>query len=107
MTENTSDPAASGSVDTFYVLMKTHYPYTDKLIDSFVAHTKADQSLGHENVFLEMCRSVPPLSAGEVKDAMNIVRMMAEHLVLFLDGIDTHYGKFPTVPRTPCTLLSE
>jgi pyrroloquinoline quinone (PQQ) biosynthesis protein C len=107
MTENTSDPAASGSVDTFYDLMKKHYPYTDKLIDSFIAHTKADQRLGHENVFLKMCGSVPPLSIGEVKDAMNIARMMAEHLALFLDGIDAHYGSFPAMPRTPCTLLSE
>jgi pyrroloquinoline quinone (PQQ) biosynthesis protein C len=107
MTENTSDPAAGGSVDTFYDLMRKHYPYTGKLIDSFIAHTKADQSLGHENVFLKMCASVPPLTRAEVKDAMNIVRMMAEHLALFLDGIDAHYASFPTMPRTPCTLLSE
>ncbi len=107
MTENTSDPAASGSIDTFYDLMKKHYPYTGRLIDSFIAHTKADQRLGHESVFFEMCGSVPPLSIGEVKDAMNIVRMMAEHLALFLDGIDAHYESFPTMPRTPCTLLSE
>jgi pyrroloquinoline quinone (PQQ) biosynthesis protein C len=107
MTENTSDPAAGGSIDTFYDQMRNHYPYTGKLIDSFIAHTKADQSLGHENVFLKMCASVPPLSMVEVKDAMNIVKMMAEHLALFLDGIDAHYAHFPTMPRTPCTLLSE
>ncbi len=107
MTENTSDSAADESIDTFYDLMRKHYPYTDKLINSFIAHTKADQTLGHENVFLKMCESVPPLSMAEVKDAMNIVRMMAEHLALFMDGIDTHYAAFPTMPRTPCTLLSE
>jgi hypothetical protein len=107
MTENTSDPVAGGSIDTFYDLMRKHYSYTGKLIDSFIAHTKADQSLGHENVFLKMCASVPPLTRSEVKDAMNIVRMMAEHLALFLDGIDAHYASFPTMPRTPCTLLSE
>jgi pyrroloquinoline quinone (PQQ) biosynthesis protein C len=107
MTENTSDPAASGSVDSFYALMREHYPYTDKLIESFIAHTRADQRLGHENVFSKMCASVPPLAQAEVVDAMNIVRMMAEHLELFMDGIDAHYGRFPTVPRTPCTLLSE
>jgi pyrroloquinoline quinone (PQQ) biosynthesis protein C len=107
MTENTSDPIAGGSIDTFYDLLRKHYPYTGKLIDSFIAHTKADQCLGHENVFLKMCTSVPPLTRAEVKDAMNIVRMMAEHLALFLDGIDAHYASFPTMPRTPCTLLSE
>ncbi len=107
MTENTSDPAGANSIDSFYDLMRKHYPYTDKLIDSFIAHTKADQSLGHENVFLKMCGSVPPMSMSEVKDAMNIVRMMAEHLALFMDGIDAQYASFPLIPRTPCTLLSE
>jgi pyrroloquinoline quinone (PQQ) biosynthesis protein C len=107
MTENTSDEAAGSSIDTFYDLMRKHYPYTDKLINSFIAHTKADQTLGHENVFLKMCNSVPPMTMAEVKDAMNIVKMMAEHLALFMDGIDTHYANFPTMPRTPCTLLSE
>jgi pyrroloquinoline quinone (PQQ) biosynthesis protein C len=107
MTENTSDPAGANSIDSFYDLMRKHYPYTDKLIDSFIAHTKADQSLGHENVFLKMCGSVPPMSMAEVKDAMNIVRMMAEHLALFMDGIDAQYASFPLIPRTPCTLLSE
>jgi len=107
MTENTSDPAAGSSVDTFYELMQKHYPYTDRLIASFIAHTKADQSLGHENVFLEMCKSVPPMTLAQVKDAMNIVKSMAEHLALFMDGIDVHYGAFPTIPRLPCSLLSE
>lgn len=107
MTENTSDAEAGSSIDSFYTLMRQHYPYTDKLIDSFIAHTRADQSLGHENVFKRMCASVPPLTFAEVKDAMNIVRMMAEHLELFMDGIEAHYGRFPTMPRTPCTLLSE
>jgi hypothetical protein len=32
---------------------------------------------------------------------------MAEHLVLFMDGIDTFYTRFPTVPRLPCNPLSE
>ncbi len=107
MTENTSDPAAGSSIDSFYDLMRKHYPYTDKLINSFIAHTNADQALGHENVFLKMCRSIPPMTMAQVKDAMNIVKMMAEHLALFMDGIDVHYANFPRMPRTPCTLLSE
>ncbi len=107
MTENTGDEAASGSIDEFYATLRRHYPYTNKLIDSFIAHTKADQSLGHENVFLEMCSSVPSLSAKEVKHALNVAKSMAEHLLLFMDGIEACYGKNPTVPRVPCELLSE
>jgi pyrroloquinoline quinone (PQQ) biosynthesis protein C len=107
MTENTGDANASRGVDDFYAAMIEHYPYTRKLVDSFIAHTRADQKLGHEDVFLEMCRSVPPMTEGQVADAMNTVRSMAEHLVLFLDGIDTFYGAFPTLPRVPCELLSE
>jgi pyrroloquinoline quinone (PQQ) biosynthesis protein C len=107
MTENTGEEKDSNSVNDFYDAMRKHYPYTDKVIDAFIAHTNADQKLGHENVFLEMCQSIPPLTRTEVDDALNIVRSMAEHLYLFMDGIDTFYARFPTIPRAPCDLLSE
>jgi pyrroloquinoline quinone (PQQ) biosynthesis protein C len=107
MTENTGDDKAGNAVNDFYDAMREHYPYTDRLIDSFIAHTHADQKLEHQDVFLQMCQSVPPLSRREVTDAMNIVRSMAEHLVLFMDGIDVFYARFPTVPRMPCDLASE
>jgi len=107
MTENTSDQAVSGSIDSFYDAMRKNYPWSDRLVASFIAHTHADQKLGHEDVFEEMCASVPPLGAAEVADALDVARRVAEHLVLFMDGIDVFYGQFPTVPRAPCTLLSE
>ncbi len=107
LTENTSDAAVSGSIDDWYAAMKRHYPWSDRLVASFIAHTHADQKLGHEDVFQEMCASVPPLGADEVSDALNVAKLMTEHLMLFMDGIDTYYGQFPTVPRSPCTLLSE
>ena len=107
MTENTGDDKDASSIDDFYAAMRKHYPYTDKVIDSFIAHTNADQKLGHENVFLEMCQSIPPLTRAEVDDALNIVRSMAEHLYLFMDGIDTFYARFPVIPRAPSDLLSE
>ncbi|HVV17418.1 MAG TPA: hypothetical protein VHH90_09470 [Polyangia bacterium] len=107
MTENTGDEGDAGEINEFYDAMRKHYPYTDKIIDAFIAHTNADQKLGHENVFLEMCQSIPPLTRAEVDDALNIVRSMAEHLYLFMDGIDTFYARFPTIPRLPSDLLSE
>jgi len=107
MTENTDDEKAGSAVDDFYDAMRRHYPYTDKLIDSFIAHTKADQKLGHADAFLLMCKAVPPLTRREVNDALNVAKNMAEHLLLFMDGIETFYGHFPTVPRLPCDLLSE
>jgi pyrroloquinoline quinone (PQQ) biosynthesis protein C len=107
MTENTSDPADGGAVDAFYDAMRRHYPWSDRLVASFVAHTHADQKLGHEDVFREMCDSVPPLSEREVTDALNVARSMVEHLMLFMDGIRVHYARFPTVPRVAPDLLSE
>ncbi len=107
MTENTGEEDAGKSVDDFYDAMRKHYPYTDKLIDSFIAHTKADQKLGHADAFLLMCQSVPPLTRREVNDALNVAKNMAEHLLLFMDGIDTFYGRFATVPRLPCDPKSE
>ncbi len=107
MTENTGDDNDNDSINDFYDAMRKHYPYTNKIIDAFIAHTNADQELGHENVFLQMCQSIPPLTRSEVDDALNIVRSMAEHLYLFMDGIDTFYARFPAVPRLPSDLLSE
>jgi len=107
MTENTGDDQAGKAVDDFYSAMRKHYPYTDKLIDSFIAHTKADQKLGHADAFLLMCESVPPLTRREVNEALNVAKNMAEHLLLFMDGIDTFYDHFATVPRLPCDPLSE
>ncbi|MGZ3709082.1 MAG: thiaminase II/PqqC family protein [Bdellovibrionota bacterium] len=107
MTENTNDEKASNSIDEFYAAMRKHYSYSNKLIDSFIQHTNADQNLGHSDVFMEMCESVPPLTRREVIDAMNVSRSMAEHLMLFMDGIETWYDKNESVPRVPCTLLSE
>jgi pyrroloquinoline quinone (PQQ) biosynthesis protein C len=107
MTENTGDSKDGNAVDDFYAAMRKHYPYTDKLIDSFIAHTKADQKLGHADAFMEMCESVPPLSRREVNEALNVAKNMAEHLMLFMDGIDTFYANFEAVPRLPCNVLSE
>jgi pyrroloquinoline quinone (PQQ) biosynthesis protein C len=107
MTENTGEDAAGKAVTHFYDAMKQHYPWTDKIINSFIAHTTADQNLGHADAFLLMCQSVPPLTRREVNDALNVARSMAEHLYLFMDGIDVFYASFPTIPRLPCDLLSE
>src|SRR5476651_2418047 len=64
LTENTEDVSdgAGGAVNEFYDAMIKHYPYTEPLVDSFIAHTKADQNLGHADAFLEMCKSVPPMT---------------------------------------------
>lgn len=107
LTENTGDDDAGASVNAFYEGMRKHYPWTERLIGSFIAHTHADQKLSHDNVFLEMCQSIPPLTMREVQDALQTTRSMAEHLKLFMDGIDVFYDRFPNIPRVPCTLLSE
>lgn len=106
-TENTGEDDAGTAVDAFYEAMRKHYPWSKRLVDSFIAHTNADQKLGHDNVFLQMCGSVPPLGRKEVQDALETTRSMAEHLRLFMDGIDVFYERFPVVPRVPCTLASE
>jgi pyrroloquinoline quinone (PQQ) biosynthesis protein C len=108
MTENTEgEDGAGAAVNEFYDAMRKHYPYTDRVVDAFIAHTNADQRLGHANAFQLMCESVPPLTRREVNDALNVARNMAEHLLLFMEGIDTFYAAFATVPRMPCDPLSE
>ena len=109
MTENTErrrGDAGRSTTSTTRCASTTRTPTSS--IDSFIAHTNADQKLGHENVFLQMCESVPPLSRREVDDALNVARSMAEHLLLFMDGIDVHLRPLPRGPaRRRCDLLSE
>ena len=107
LTENTGEDSAGQAVSAFYAGMKKHYPFTERLINSFLAHTHADQKLGHDDVFQQMCASIPPLTLAEVRDALQVTRSMAEHLRLFLDGIEVFYQRFPTIPRTAATLRSE
>jgi pyrroloquinoline quinone (PQQ) biosynthesis protein C len=107
LTENTSDAEVSRSIDAWYGAMRKHYPWSKQIVGSFIAHTHADQQLGHEGVFREMCASVPPLGRAEVTDALNVARQVTEHLKLFMDGIDIHYGAHAEVPRLPSNLLSE
>jgi len=110
LTENTDGESADGAgnaVNAFYAGMKKHYPWTERLINSFLAHTHADQKLGHDDVFQQMCASIPPLTRQEVRDALEVTRSMAEHLRLFMDGIEVFYQRFPGIPRTASTLRSE
>jgi len=107
MTENTGDEKDGSAVDDFYAAMRKHYPWSDGLINSFIAHTRADQHLQHQDAFLLMCKAVPPLTRSEVNDALNVAKNMAEHLLLFMDGIERFYSAFPVVPRLPCDTLSE
>ncbi len=100
MTENSDDDSGEDdAVASFYASMRQNYPYTDKLIESFIIHTKLDQNLGHDDVFAQMCRDVPPLSLREVQQVMNLTRSVAERLMLFMDGIDRWYEAFPEMPR--------
>jgi pyrroloquinoline quinone (PQQ) biosynthesis protein C len=99
MTENDDGGSDGNAVNAFYDAMRRHYPYTDRLIESFVIHTRLDQNLGHDDVFAQMCRDVPPLTRREVQSVMCTTREVTERLMAFMDGIDRFYAAFPEVPR--------
>jgi len=99
MTENADGGDEDNAVDNFYAAMRRHYPYAEKLIESFIIHTRLDQSLGHDSVFAEMCRDQPAMTAREVQAVMNLTREVTERLMTFMDGIDRFYAAFPQVPR--------
>ena len=99
MTENTGDESESSSIDDFYAAMRKHYPFSDKLIASFIQHTNADQNLGHSNVFKEMCESIPPLTRKEVADAMNVAAPWSSTSCSCMDGIEMMYGNSSTELR--------
>jgi pyrroloquinoline quinone (PQQ) biosynthesis protein C len=105
-TENSAREGEVDEVNLFYAGLLEHYPWAERLVRSFEDHTRLDQKLGHQDVFLEMCRDVPDLTRAQAEDALNTTRLMAEHLVLFMDGVDRYYEARPVVPRVPATLLS-
>jgi pyrroloquinoline quinone (PQQ) biosynthesis protein C len=106
-TENTDSDDEQRAISTFYAKLLEHYPWAKALVKSFEEHTRLDQSLGHESAFLQMCEAMPPLTPREVEDALATTKRMAEHLELFMDGIDGYYGRRNIrIPRMPSDLLS-
>lgn len=106
-TENDSDAGDSTEIEAFYDALLTHYPWAKPLVKSFIAHTRLDQELGHEDVFLEMCNAIPPLTEAEVDDALQTTKLMAEHLLVFMNGIDRYYVHGAVLPRVSQRLLAQ
>jgi len=98
-TENDDDERDAQSVNEFYAAIRRNYPWAARLVKSFEDHTRLDQQLGHKDVFLEMCRAMPVLAPQQVDDALRTTKLMAEHLLLFMEGIDSFYEFQPEVPR--------
>ena len=99
LTENVDDNDEA-EVGEFYEIMLKNHPWTEPLIKSFRAHTALDQSLGHEDSFKKMCASMGTISLNQANTAINFTSRIAEHLAIFLDGIDFFYSREGSPLRT-------
>ena len=94
LTENV-DSEDEGEVGDFYDLLIENNDWVEPLIKSFRAHTALDQNLGHEDSFLDMCKTEKIISISTANRALSNTRKIVEHLTIFLDGILDYYsGRF-------------
>ncbi len=102
MTENTGDDE-DGELDRRLLRRDAQALPVHRQADRLVhrAHQRRPEARARER----LPGDVPEHPAADARprcdDALNIVRSMAEHLLLFMDGIDTFYARFPTMPRAP------
>src|SRR5690554_153676 len=105
LTENV-DNEDEGEIGDFYNLLIANNEWAEPLVKSFRAHTTLDQNLGHEESFLEMCKSEKTLSLATANLAISNTKKIVEHLTIFLDGIrDFYSGSFSPL-RTADPIIS-
>lgn len=105
LTENV-DSEDEGEIGDFYNLLIENNKWAEPLVKSFRAHTTLDQNLGHEESFLEMCRSEKTLSLETANLAFSNTRKIVEHLKIFLDGISNFYSGSFSPLRTADSIVS-
>jgi len=94
-------------VETFYQAIERNYALPPAVCKAMRAHTKQDQSLGHRDVFAEMCAKLGEVPPPLAEKYLQATKQIADHLEYFLDGILTYYTKYPYVPRPAASLTSE
>lgn len=105
-TENVGE-GLEDPVERFYEAIERNYNLPPAVCRSMRAHTAQDQTLGHQDVFAQMCAKLGRIPASVANKYLGATRRIVEHLEYFLDGIQTYYTRFPYVPRPRATLTSE
>lgn len=92
------------AVTRFCDTLASQYGFARGLIEAFRAHASEDVGLNHNEIVLaRWLRKRGNVSPDEAQRILRGARGMADHFILFFEGIRDHYGvRGALVPRRPC-----
>jgi len=81
------------AVERVFRLFGGQYPFATQLFDAFRQHALIDVDLKHQHLILEkICEAHTEFSPHFVARPINAARSVAEHFILFFEGIHQYYG---------------
>lgn len=80
-------------VSRLFAFLSDRYPFATPLFDAFRQHALIDVDLQHQHIILEkICDSHTEFSPAFVARPVNAARSVAEHFIMFFEGIQRYYG---------------
>lgn len=87
------EPVAPGAIKQFYGQLSGQYPFAKPMFDAYCRHALIDVELEHEQTLISrLCRSPRSITPQEAASAVRVVRALAEHFIVFFEGIADYYG---------------
>jgi pyrroloquinoline quinone (PQQ) biosynthesis protein C len=104
--QNSREASDRLAIDRFYGDLAYMYGFAAPMFEAFRRHALIDVSLGHEKTVFERISESWKLTQSDRPRAIEAARSVAEHFVLFFEGILDYYGRDgASLPRHPAQLM--
>lgn len=91
--QSSSEPLTKVGLTRFYDELTRLYPFAGPMFEAFREHASIDVEAGHQRTIFDQLCDVPDLVTPAIgRRAVDAVRGLAEHYLLFFDNIETYYG---------------
>jgi hypothetical protein len=99
--QSSGEPLTKEGLARFYGELTRLYPFAGPMFAAFHDHASIDVEAGHaRTIFDELCDAPGLVTPVVGRRAIDAVRGLAEHFMLFFDNIETYYGaRDAIVPR--------
>jgi len=99
--QSSGEPLTKEGLARFYGELTRLYPFAGPMFEAFHDHAMIDVEAGHERtIFDELCDTPGVVTSVVGRRAIDAVRGLAEHFILYFDNIETYYGARDTIiPR--------
>ena len=99
--QSSGEPLTKAGLARFYGELTRLYPFAGPMFEAFHDHAVIDVEEGHERtIFDELCDAPGLVTPAVGRRAIDAVRGLAEHFILFFDNIEAYYGaRDAIVPR--------